>query len=528
MRAVDEASPWAPLNTPLYRSLWIASLASNIGSWMQDIGAGWMMTSLSTDPLMVALVQGAGSLPMFLFGLPSGVLADIVDRRRYLIVAQCWMLLVAAALGALAAAGLVTPSLLLLATFLLGAGGAMAAPPFQAIMPTLVPKAALPAAVALNSLGVNASRAIGPALAGLVLSFTGPAAVFFVNALSVLGVLAVLLAWRPAPQVRRLPPESFLPGVRAGLRYVGSAPLLRTVLIRAVAFFTFGSAAWSLLPLIARGPLGLDAGGYGLLLACMGVGAVGGALLLPRLRRLVAIDVVATGATFLFALAMVALATLDSAPLVGVALVFAGSAWIAMLSILNMGAQRSSAGWVKARALSVYLVVFYGSMAGGSVIWGRAAAALGTPAVLLIAAAGMALAAAAALRWRLGAWPDLDLSPMQLAFAEPMIQPDSDQGPVMVDVEYLVDAAEAGAFCAAIDEMRNVRRRGGALSWAVYQDMAAPDRYHEVWVTVSWLDHQRQHERFTANDRAIQARVHALHRGLQAPKVSHLIAPQHQ
>ena len=167
-------------------------------------------------------------------------------------------------------------------------------------------------------------------------------------------------------------------------------------------------------------------------------------------------------------------------------------------------------------------------MAGGSVIWGRAAAAWGTPAVLLIAAAGMALATAAALRWRLGAWPDLDLSPMQLAFAEPMIQPESDQGPVMVDVEYLVDAAEVAAFCAAIDAMRDVRRRGGALSWAVYQDMAAPDRYHEVWVTVSWLDHQRQHERFTANDRAIQARVHAFHRGPQAPKVSHLIAPQRQ
>lgn len=528
MRAMKEGSSWAPLNTPLYRALWIASLASNVGSWMQDIGAGWMMTSISTDPLMVALVQGAASLPMFLFGLPSGVLADIVDRRRYLIVAQCWMLLVAAALGALAIAGLVTPPLLLLATFLLGAGGAMAAPPFQAIMPSLVPKAELAAAIALNSIGVNASRAIGPALAGLILSFTGPAAVFFINALSVLGVLAVLLTWHPAPLARRLPPESFLPGVRAGMRYVRSAPLLRTVLIRAVAFFTFGSAAWSLMPLIARGPLGLDAGGYGLLLACMGVGAVAGALLLPRLRKVVAIDIVATGATLLFALTMVALATLHSAALVGVALVLAGGAWIAMLSILNMGAQRSSAGWVKARALSVYLVVFYGSMACGSVIWGRASAMWGTPVVLLVAAAGMALAAAAALRWRLGAWPELDLSPMQLAFAEPIIQPQSDQGPVMVDIEYLVDVADADAFCSAIDDMRDVRRRGGALSWAVYQDMAELERYHEVWVIVSWLDHQRQHERFTANDRAIQARVHAFHRGPQAPKVTHLIAPQRQ
>lgn len=525
---MNAASPWAPLKTPLYRSLWIASLASNIGTWMHDIGAGWMMTSLSTDPLMVALVQGAASLPMFLFGLPSGVLADIVDRRRYLIFAQCWMLVIAAALGALTVAGLVTPPLLLLFTFLLGIGGAMAAPPFQAIMPELVPKADLAAAVALNSIGVNVSRAIGPALAGLILSFTGPAAVFFINALSVLGVLAVLIAWRPAPHVQRLPPESFLPAVRAGARYVRSAPLLQIVLIRAVAFFLFGSAAWSLLPLMARGPLGLDAGGYGMLLACMGVGAVGGALILPGLRKKLPIDVVATGATLLFALTMVVLATASSALLVGVALVFAGSAWIAMLSMLNMGAQRSSAGWVKARALSVYLVVFYGAMAGGSALWGSAAAALGPPAVLLIAAAGMALAASAAWRWRLGAWPDLDLSPMRLAFAEPVLQPQADQGPVMVDVEYLVDPADAGAFCSALDEMRNVRRRGGGLAWAVYQDMAAPERYHEIWVIESWLEHERQHERFTANDRAIQARIHAFHRGPQPPKVTHLIAPQRQ
>ncbi|GGI17824.1 MFS transporter [Oxalicibacterium faecigallinarum] len=521
-----DTSSWSPLQNKLFRGLWLATVASNIGTWMHDVGAGWMMTSLSPDPLMVALVQAATSLPMFLFALPSGVLADIVDRRKYLLFAQIWMLVTAAVLGVLAFGGLVTPEILLASTFMLGVGAAMAAPPFQAIVPELVGKQDLSAAVALNSLGVNISRAIGPALGGLILSFAGPPVVFMLNALSVLGVVMVLYAWKPVPRVQRLPAEHFFPAVRAGLRYVHAAPLLRVVLIRAVAFFVFGSAAWALLPLVARNQLGLGAGGYGALLACIGVGAVAGALLLPRLKKAFSTDVLALGASVLFAITMLALGTVQNAWLLGGILLFSGLAWIAMLSILNVGAQRSSAGWVKARALAVYLVVFFGSMAAGSTIWGKTAAQLGTSMALIIAALGMVLACATALRWKLNMSPDLDLTPStHLHTHAPQIDAAHDAGPIRINVEYRVLPENATAFRQAIHEMRRVRRRGGAISWGVFEDMAEPGRYIETFVVESWLEHLRQHDRFTENDKAITTRVHALHSGPEAPRTEHLIAP---
>jgi MFS family permease len=519
------ASPWSPLHNRLFRALWLATVASNIGTWMHDVGAGWMMTSLSADPLMVASVQAATSLPMFLFALPSGVLADIVDRRKYLLFAQIWMLLAAASLGALAFAGLVTPPILLGAAFLLGTGAAMAAPPFQAIIPDLVGKDDLPAAVALNSLGINISRAIGPALAGLILSFAGPPVVFLLNALSVLGVVAVLYFWKPAPRVQRLPPEHFLSAMRAGLRYVHAAPVLRVVLIRAVAFFLFASAAWALLPLVARNQLGLGAGGYGVLLACIGVGAVAGALLLPHLRKRLSTDWLAFGASLIFALTMLALAMLKNAALLGAVLLFSGFAWITMLSILNVGAQRSSADWVKARALAVYLVVFFGSMAAGSAIWGQTAAQAGTPTALIVASVGLILSCATALRWRLQMPPGLDLTPVaRLHEPQRQDEPAHDSGPVMITVEYKVAAENATSFRTAVREMRRVRRRGGALSWNLYEDFTAPGRYVETFIVESWLEHLRQHDRFTENDKAIWMRAHSFHIGPDAPRVEHLIA----
>ncbi|EGT5738508.1 MFS transporter, partial [Cronobacter dublinensis subsp. dublinensis] len=272
------ASSWSPLRQPVFRMLWIATVVSNIGSWMNDVGINWTMLTLSADPLAVALVQAASSLPMFLFALPSGVMADIVDRRKYLLFSQLWVFIAAAGLTLLSFAGLVTPGVLLVAAFLLSTGAAMSSPPFQAIVPDLVDKHELAPAVALNSLGINISRAIGPALGGLVLSFAGPWVVFALNALSVLGVAWVLYRWKTQPAIQRLPPEHFFPAVRAGLRYVHAAPVLRNVLVRTVAFFTFASAGWALLPLVARRELGLGPGGYGIMLACIGIGAVCGAV----------------------------------------------------------------------------------------------------------------------------------------------------------------------------------------------------------------------------------------------------------
>ncbi|MFC7518535.1 MFS transporter [Herbaspirillum sp. GCM10030257] len=524
IKAGSGTSPWSPLRQPIFRMVWIATVASNIGTWMNDVGASWMMTTLNPNPLMIALVQAAGSLPMFLFALPSGVLADIVDRRRYMLFAQVWMLITASALGALALAGMVTPAVLLGATFLLSMGAAMSAPAFQAIVPSLVPRSDLPQAVALNSLGINISRAIGPALGGLMLSFAGPAAVFLINAVSVIGVMVVLYRWKPAQAPGRLPPEHFLPAIRTGVRYVQSAPLLRIVLARSVAFFLFGSAGWALLPLVARQELGAGPGGYGVLLTSIGLGAVGGALLLPKVRAALGADRLVVLSSLAFALTMLALAYVRHFWLLAAILLVAGASWIAVLSTLNVGAQRSTANWVKARALAAYLTVFYGSMTVGSAVWGQTASMLGLTSTFLIAAVGMAAASAAVRRWRLDTSPALDLSPAQLVSLSDtnMVH---DRGPVMISIEYEVDPAELAGFRAAIQEMRRVRRRSGALSWAVYEDIEHPTRHVEVFVVESWLEHLRQHERHTVNDQMLKDRVHAFHRGATPPVVRHLIAP---
>lgn len=301
-------SPWQPLSQPVFRMLWIATVVSNVGSWMSDVGINWSMLTLSADPLDIALVQAASSLPMFLFALPSGVMADIVDRRKYLLFSQLWVFIAAAGLTVLSFTGHVTPAVLLVATFLLSVGAAMSSPPFQAVVPDLVSKPELGAAVALNSLGVNISRAIGPALGGFLLSLAGPWMVFALNALSVVGVAWVLWRWRQAPTVQRLPPEHFFSAVRSGIRYVHAAPVLRNVLVRTVAFFVFGSAGWALLPLVARRELGLGPAGYGVMLACIGLGAIAGAILLPRLRQRLNADRLMVAASMTFALTMLALA----------------------------------------------------------------------------------------------------------------------------------------------------------------------------------------------------------------------------
>lgn len=518
-------SPWQPLSQPVFRMLWIATVVSNVGSWMSDVGINWSMLTLSADPLDIALVQAASSLPMFLFALPSGVMADIVDRRKYLLFSQLWVFIAAAGLTVLSFTGHVTPAVLLVATFLLSVGAAMSSPPFQAVVPDLVSKPELGAAVALNSLGVNISRAIGPALGGFLLSLAGPWMVFALNALSVVGVAWVLWRWRPAPSIQRLPPEHFFSAVRAGIRYVHAAPVLRNVLVRTVAFFVFGSAGWALLPLVARRELGLGPAGYGVMLACIGLGAIAGAILLPRLRQRLNADRLMVAASLTFALTMLALAFVRHVWLLNLFEFFTGFAWIAVLSTLNLGAQRSAARWVKARALAVYLTVFFGSMTAGSAIWGQIASRFGTPTSLVVATLGMVLASATVFRWKLGKDPDLnlDLSGQPLDGVE--IDLPNERGPVLVSHEYIIDPQNTRAFLEAVHELRRVRRRAGAMSWAVYEDIEHPGLFIETFLMGSWIEHLRQQERHTMNDLLLQSRVLAFHQGTTSPAIRYLVAP---
>ncbi|XXN64695.1 MFS transporter [Enterobacter ludwigii] len=519
-------SPWQPLRQRVFRMLWIATVVSNVGSWMNDVGINWTMLTLSADPLSVALVQAASSLPMFLFALPSGVMADIVDRRKYLLFSQIWVFIAAAGLTCLSFAGLVTPLVLLIAAFLLSTGAAMSSPPFQAIVPDLVSKEELGPAIALNSLGINISRAIGPALGGLILSFAGPWMVFLLNALSVLGVFIVLYVWKAQPSVQRLPPEHFFPAVRAGVRYVHAAPVLRNVLARTIAFFVFGSAGWALLPLVARRELGLGPGGYGVMLGCIGMGAICGALLLPRLRKRFNPDQLMVLASIMFAATMLALAFIRHVWLLNAFEFFTGFAWIAVLSTLNLGAQRSAAKWVKARALAVYLTVFFGSMTLGSALWGQLASTFSIPFSLSVATVGMLLASLTVLRWRLDQDPDLNLDLSTVNDPLPELQIRHDRGPVMVSYHYQIDRSDAHAFAVCMQDMRRVRRRGGALNWSLYEDMLQPGIFVETFVVGSWMEHLRQRERYTMNDQKIQNRVLGFHQGTDLPAVRYLVAPE--
>lgn len=518
-------SPWQPLRQRVFCMLWIATVVSNIGSWMSDVGLNWTMLTLSADPLSVAMIQAASSLPMFLFALPSGVMADIVDRRKYLLFSQLWTFIAAAGLTLLSVTGHVTPAVLLIAAFLMSTGAAMSSPPFQAVVPDLVSKQELGAAIALNSLGINISRAVGPALGGLILSFAGPWVVFALNALSVLGVAWVLYRWRTEPGVQRLPPENFFSAVRAGVRYVHAAPVLRNVLARTAAFFLFGSAGWALLPLVARRELGLGPGGYGIMLACIGVGAIFGAVMLPRLRRRFNPDRLMVLASLMFAATLLALAFIRHVWLLNACEFFMGFAWIAVLSTLNLGAQRSAAKWVKARALAVYLTVFFGSMTVGSALWGQLASGYGIVVSLCVATSGMVLGSATVYRWRLDKDPDLNLDPSGDNQAALELDVRHDRGPVMVSYEYLIRPEDARAFTVCMQDMRRVRRRGGAMSWSVYEDILQPGTFVETFLVGSWMEHLRQEERYTINDRKIERRVQLYHQGESRPLVRYLVAP---
>ncbi|MFV2091910.1 MAG: MFS transporter, partial [Hyphomicrobiales bacterium] len=473
-------------------------------------------------------------LPIFLFALPAGALADIVDRRRILLAAMATMLLVAMAMGLVVLAGAMTPLLLLAFTFALGTGAAFIAPVWQAVVPGLVPRHQLQAGVALNSVGINISRAIGPALGGAVIVALGVAWPFLLNALSFAAVIIAVLWWRPTTLASsQLPAERFWSAIGTGLRFARASAPFKATLVRAVAFFAFASAYWALLPLIARQQLGGGPELYGLLLGSAGAGAVGGALLLPALKaRLGADKLVGLGtigmavALVVFAFAGDAAATIAASGLAIAASGLAGVAWIAVLSNLSVAAQMALPEWVRARGLSVFITVFFGAMTLGSVLWGQVAATFGIPVSLLAAAAGAVLGVVTVRRFKLEKHAGLDHSP-SMHWPAPLLAGavEHDRGPVMITVDYRIDPGQAAAFLQTLGRLGDARRRDGAFAWGVFEDVAEPGRYLEYFLEDSWLAHLRHHERVSQDDRALQQRVRAFQRAGAAPAVSHFLAP---
>jgi len=492
---------------------------------MQNVGAAWYMATLAQSALLVALVQTATNLPVFLLGVPAGAFGDIVDRRKLLLVTQAWMLAAAAALGALTIAGITGPWTLLWLTFALGLGATMNGPAWQAIMPELVPKKELPSAIALNSLGFNLARAVGPALGGLVVAWIGAGAAFILNAISFVGVLIVLYLWKRAPEHASNSTERVMTAIWAGMRYVRFAPTMHSVLIRSGTFVISASALWSMLPLVAKVELHRDSSGFGVLLGCLGGGSILGALIIGRLRQVLSAEVFVTAAVALFGLVNIALAYLESFTAVAFVLLAGGVAWMSVNANLNTAAQTSLPSWVRARGLAVYLLVFQGAMAVGSVIWGEVANRFGLRTTLFVAGVTLCIAAAATARLRLTGSRELDNTP-SLHLPEPalLVERHPEHGPVLVTVEYFIDPKSGADFARAMESLRKIRRRDGAIRWGLFEDAAVPGRYIETFVVDSWAEHLRQHERMTVSDREVESKARAYHRTADPPIVTHWIA----
>jgi len=514
---------FAPLARPVFAVLWAATVLGNTGSFMRDVASAWLVTDLSASPTAVAMIQVAGTLPIFLLAIPAGVLSDILDRRKFLILVQVMLAAVSLALLMLAQSGLMTVSALVALTFAGGVGAALMAPTWQSIVPELVPRAELKSAVALNSLGINVARAIGPAAGGALVAAFGAAVTYGIDVASYVVVIAALLWWkRPAGADDGLS-EQFFGAFRAGLRYARASRPLHVVLLRAVVFFAFASAVWALLPLVARTLLGGGAGFYGLLLGAVGAGAIAGALALPRLRARLGSDGLMLAAAIVTAAAMAALALSPPRPVAVGVLFCLGIAWIVALTTLNGTAQAILPNWVRGRALAVYLTVFNGAMAGGSLAWGLVAQQAGIAGALALSAAGLLVAGVLLHRVPLPVgeadlvasnhWPE----PLTAAAIE------GDRGPVMVQIEYRIRPEDRSAFLAALGRLAGERRRDGAYTWGVTEDAADAERIVEWFMVESWDEHLRQHQRVSVADADVQRAATAFHIGEGPPLVRHLI-----
>ncbi|MEA2290962.1 MAG: hypothetical protein QOD55_2959, partial [Solirubrobacteraceae bacterium] len=473
---IPPPSAWSPLRHGLYRALWIAQLVSNLGTWMQTVGAQWLMGSLGGSAFEVALVQAAITFPIFLVGLPAGALGDIVDRRRLLIVAQSIMLAVAAVLAFVTLSGDISPGVLLSLTFALGLGSGLTAPSWQAIVPELVERREITLAAALAGVNYNVARAIGPALGGVLVAAAGPGWTFAINAVSFLGTLAVVWAWRRPRAERILGPEHIVAAMRSGLAYARHAPLLRAVFARAALFVVFAGALWALLPVYARDDLGLGSGGYGLLLGAVGLGAVLGAVGLARLRDVRSTDQLVIAASVGFGAACAACAAVAEAPAAAVALALAGAAWVTATSSLNGTAITVLPGWVRSRGAALYTLIFGGGQALSAFVWGLVTQFAGARAALAMVAGGLVASVAGARRWRMPAAGAIDVAlqpwPVEPSLA---IDPDPSAGPILVTVEYHVPPDRHGEFRERMHDVGRIRKRTGAERWGLFQDGAHPD-----------------------------------------------------
>jgi len=518
------ASPnlWRPLRVTIFRNLLIADVISDAGAFMQNVGAAWLMVSLGAGPIYIALTQTAASLPYFLLALPAGSAGDIFDRRKLILFTESWMMGVALLLACLTISGFMSPWLLLVLTFALSAGDAFETPTWRAILPELVLKDDLAAASALNGIEFNLARAVGPALAGIVIAAAGVATAFVANFVSFFGVILVVARWKRPIHKRTAPPETLTGATVAAIRYVRHSPAILTVVVRTGIVMFFSSVLFALLPTVARSVNG-TAIGYGILLGCFGVGAIGGALIMQSARARWSTEAVVSTGVLILGLVIVAISGLHRLSTLAPVMLVGGAAWVTFISLISALVQNLAPDWVRARVLAIFILVYQGSFALGSATWGAVAQRAGIRIALVCAGVGTIGSLMFVLFARL---PEstADLSPwnhwrMPVVVREATA--DLQRGPVLVTVEYAVIPERDADFVAAIHHYGRVRRRDGAYRWGIYRDTEVGGRYLEIFLVNSWAEHLRQHERQTQADRELEQRLFNYIAG--DPKVHHLI-----
>jgi MFS family permease len=494
------ASGWSPLRYTAFRRWWVANLTSNVGSWMQTVAAQWLMTSLTSSAVLVGAIQ-ATNLPVLLLAVPAGVLGDLLDRKRLILAGQFVMLLSAAALGLLDVGGVVTPAVLLILLCGIGVGQGLTGPIAQTLQPELVPPSERPQAIALGSVNQNLARAIGPAIGGALLAATSAALVFFVNALSFVAVLVVVALVAVPARRATLPREHFRSATRAGARFVRNSPALIAIMIRSAAFGFFATGLWALLPLVARRTLGLGSGGYGVLLGCVGVGAMVGATFSPRIRRVLPPRVLMAACAAAIAASTLVMTISHAAWIDGALLAVAGMGWILALGLVNASFQSALPDWVKARGMAFYTVAFQGATGIGALAVGVVAQVTSLNTGLVVLAAGLVLGTLLTFRLTLPRPGDIDVTPAESM--PPITVPEAATGPVMVTAIYDVAPGSEAEFLSRSARLRHVRQRTGAIEWRLFVDSAVPRRYLETFLVGSWEEHQRQHGRLTRQDASL-------------------------
>ena len=517
-------SAWSPLRLPLFRALWIGSVISNIGTTMNDTAAVWTMTTLTASPTMVSLMQTMSSLPLFLLALPAGAMADLVDRQKLILAAQTGALLTAAGMAVMAWYGWLNQSLLLLATFQLGVASAFTMPAWQALIPEIVGKEQLSPAIALSGVGYNIARALGPIAGGLMIASLGPAPVFALNALSFVAVIVVMLTGTYTVTPRSAQREQMLGAMTAAIRYARHAPAMQDVLWRGGVHIFAAVAPAVLLPVIVHGRH-WEASDFGVLMGCYGAGAIAMALfVLPKLRARFTFDQVLCGASLLSAFTTAIVAIVPGKIAMGCVLALAGAGWMSGLNTFSIASQSAFPNWVRARSSAIYLVVMQGAFSIGAITWGQLTSHYGAPVALGLAAAGLVVSAILSHKLPISHVEQLNLSPSGHWQGHTLAnEPGPSDGPVLITIEYHIDPGEAAAFRAAMVHLRETRLRDGAFRCSVFMDLDDPTLYRETFLVGSWAEHLRQHERATIEDQHIEQAVIAFHKGLEAPRVRHLL-----